>query len=409
MTTTPGKPPHVATVDEVLALIVAQVPGLDTESVSLADGSGRVLRETVRALEDQPPFDRSAMDGYSIRLDDPATRFRIIESIRAGDWKPLQLERGQAVQVATGAALPAEGLQVVMKEDVQVEGNEIVLLRRGTERNIRFRGEDARVGTELLAAGTILGPGALALLASIGQVRPLVVRQPRAVHLVTGNEMVPPEQTPPRGGIRDSNSTLVQAFLGQWNIPVSRFRVPEDERPVRKALEDHCAVGSAPDLLLVSGGASVGEHDFTRSLLEELGFTIHVNRTTTRPGKPLIFATRDGVVAFGLPGNPLAHFVCLNLYVRAALRRLCGQPARPAFCPGTLTHEFRAEANARETLWPARLTLAGGNAELALLPWRSSGDLTSLATANALVRIPSGCGTLRPGSTVQFAGTTPLP
>lgn len=397
-----------ASVDETLALISANVRPLDAETVSLADASGRVLRESVRAPEDQPSFDRSSMDGYAVRMDDAATRFSVVDFIRAGDWKPRELERGQAVQIATGGALPSDGLQVVMKEDVRVESTEIVVLRRDEERHIRFRGEDARAGTVLVSEGTILGPGTLALLASVGCVRPTVTRLPRVLHLATGSEIVPPEQTPQRGEIRDSNSTLVRAFLGQWGIAPTQVRVPEDEAQTRSALR-HTASGiDQSDLLLLSGGASVGEHDFTRRLLEEFGFTIHVSRTTTRPGKPLIFATRGAVVAFGLPGNPLAHFVCLNLYVRAALEIFRAQPGTSSFSHGVLAQEFQAEANSRETLWPARLALANGGVELTPLPWRSSGDLTSLATANALVRIPPGCGTLARGTVIEFAATMPF-
>jgi molybdopterin molybdotransferase len=290
---------------------------------------------------------------------------------------------------------------------VRVDGTEIVLLGREASRNIRFRGEDARAGSTLVSERTVLSPGALALLASLGHLRPLVTRRPRVLHLATGNEIVPPDQTPQRGQVRDSNSTLVRAFLGQWGIAPNQLHTGEDEAAAKSEVLCPKSGIAEADLLLVSGGASVGEDDFTRRLLEELGFTIHVSHTTTRPGKPLIFATRGPVVAFGLPGNPLAHFVCLNLYVRAALDALQGRPAGPAFACGVLGQELHAKANARETLWPAHWALAHGNVELTPLPWRSSGDLTALATANALVRILPGCGTLPRGTVIEFVATAP--
>lgn len=399
--------PEATSVDETLARVREQVRPLEPERVPLSRALGRVLREPVTAPEDQPPFDRSAMDGCAVRLDDNSASFERVDRIRAGDWKPRELARGQAVQIATGAPLPGPDLRVVPKEDLLVEGDRIRVLRWPESRFIRFRGEDARQDQTLVEPGRRLTPGALALLAGVGCVEPLVTRRPRVLHLATGNEIVPPERVPGPGQIRDSNSTLVRAFLEGWPVELRSTRVPEDRDAARAALAEPASGEPGPDLLLISGGASVGAHDFTAPLLEELGFTLHVRRTTTRPGKPLIFATRDATPAFGLPGNPLAHFVCLNLYVRAAIEGLSGLAAPTGFLPGRLAEAFSARPNSRETLWPARLTLAGNGPRLTPLPWRSSGDLTSLAVANALVRIPPGTGELAAGAPVPFLSTLP--
>jgi molybdopterin molybdotransferase len=372
---------------------------LSSERVPLESALGRVLREPVRAAEDHPAFDRSAVDGYAIRLDDPGTQFEVVDEIRAGDWKPRSLRPGQSVRIGTGGAIPCEGLQVVMKEDVALEGSVIRLLRRETERNIRFRGADARQGQVLVEAGTVLQPGTLALLASAGHTRPLVTRLPRIVHATTGNELVPPDQTPTQGRIRDCNSALVRAFLGAWGIPVTQSRLPEDEHAVRDAIR-HAA--DHADLLLISGGASVGDHDFTRRLLEDLGYAIVLSKTRTRPGKPLIVAQRGEAIAMGLPGNPLAHFVCLNLFVRAALDALTGRPAEPLFERGVLDAVLEGDANARETFWPARCRRQGPVASLVPLRWLNSGDITSLAAANALIRVPGGSSRIPAGANVDF-------
>ena len=397
--------PAPSTVDETLDSIRARTRPLQAERISLAQARGRVLREAVRADADQPPFDRSSMDGYAVRLDDPADRLRVMDHIRAGDWKPGELKPGEAVQIATGGALPCDGLQVVMKEDVRVEGDEVILVDRDTERNIRFKGEDAAAGQVLIGEGTTLGPGALALMASVGCVTPSVTRLPRVLHLATGNEIIPPDQTPAPGQIRDSNSTLVRAFLEPFGIEPQQVCTGEDRSSIQSAIRNlQSAIGNA-DLLLISGGASVGEHDFTRALLEEAGYTLHIQRTTARPGKPMIFGSRDPVVAFGLPGNPLAHFVCLNLYVRQALRGFSGADTAPGFLEGILADDSCAEANDRETLWPARTAIVEGEVRVSLLRWQSSGDLTSLANANALVRIPPGQGPLSRGARLRFLPT----
>lgn len=391
--------------DETIAVIRERCRPLETESVALDEAQGRVLREPVRADSDQPPFDRSSMDGYAVRLDDRSESFRVVDRIRAGDWKPRELKSGEAVQIATGGALPGDGLQVVMKEDVRVAGDRILVLDRDAERNIRFRGDDAKEGEVRVEGGTRLSSGALALMASVGCTRPQLTRQPRVLHLATGNEIVPPDQRPGCGQIRDSNTTLVHAFLAQFGIEPTQLRVAEDRAVIQSAMRNPQSAIREVDVLLISGGASVGEHDFTRSLLEELGYTVHVNRTTTRPGKPMIFGTRGNTAAFGLPGNPLAHFVCLNLYVRQALWRFSGETRPPEFNVGVLAADTAVDANERETLWPARLEVAEGEARLNLLRWQSSGDLTSLAAANALVRVPPNQGPLSRGARLPFLST----
>lgn len=394
-----------STVDESIARIRARCEPLETERVPLDHALSRTLREPVVADADQPPFDRSAMDGFAVRLDDRSAAFRVVDRIRAGDWKPRRLALGEAVQIATGGALPCDGLQVVMNEDVSVEGESITVRERQADRHIRFQGEDAKTGQVLVDPGVTIGPGTLSLLASLGCVQPVVTRMPSVLHIATGNEIVSPEVQPERGQIRDSNSTLVHAVLRSSGVNLTQLRIDEDREEVSSAIRDHVSAVSQMDLLLISGGASVGEHDFTLGILEEQGYTIHIHRTTTRPGKPMIFGSCGNRAAFGLPGNPLAHFVCLNLYVRQALWRFSGATLGPEFAQGVLSHDFTLKGNARETLWPARLENVAGEVQIELLRWQSSGDLTSLATANGLARIAPQQSTLSHGARVPYLPT----
>jgi molybdopterin molybdotransferase len=395
-----------ATADAVVALVGALCRPLEAEGVALAEAQGRVLSEPVRAAEDQPPFDRSAVDGYAVRIDDGSTAFRIVDAIRAGEWKPRPLQPGEAVRVATGAALPGAGLQVVMQEDARVEGDRLVVPHRDAARHIRGRGEDARAGDVLVEAGTVLGAGALGLLAGLGVARPPVRRLPRVLHVATGDEIVPPDQAPAAGQIRDSNSTLVRAFLTDWGILPQQCRAGEDAASVRAALGSlEPGAGPPPDLLLVSGGASVGDHDWTQRVFAELGFAMRVHRTAVRPGKPLLVAQRSGTLAFGLPGNPLAHFVCLNLYVRAALEAWAGRSPALKTDTGRLVTELASDSRDREVLWPAVWRQADGAVWVTPLRWKSSGDLSALATANALLRLAAGGPRLSRGSAVEFVRT----
>jgi molybdopterin molybdotransferase len=401
--------PHVVpcrSVDEALADIRLRCAPLPPTRTPLAEAFGLVLRETVCAPDDLPAFDRSAVDGFAVRCDDSATEFRVVDSLRAGDWKPRALQPGEAVRIATGAALPGDGLQVVMQEDTQREGDLLRVLRRDTNLHVRFRGEDLRAGQALVHDGARLDAGALALLATVGHVAPLVSPRLRVLHLTTGDEIVPPNQVPRPGQVRDSNSILIRSLLRDWPCDVTHRHLPEDFETAWRVLDEGRAANA--DLLLVSGGASVGERDFTRALLERLGFEIVFGRIKARPGKPTIFGVNGHRVAFGLPGNPLAHFVCFHLDVATALGRLLGAAELPQFLPGKLAVELRDKPCPRETLWPARLEWTGFAPVLRPLRWRSSGDITCLAEANALIRVPAGCGVLGAEEEVEFLPTMRL-
>ena len=396
--------PAATSVDEVIALLRALCQPLPPERIPLGEALNRVLREAIGAPEDQPAFDRSSVDGFAVRWDDPGPTFQIVDDLRAGDWKPRQIQPGDCVRIATGGALPCADLRVVMKEDAAVEGPKLRVLHQDASRNIRFRGEDAREGQTLLESGTVLRPGPLGLLASLGHTRPLVTRRPHALHLATGNEIIPPDQTPQPGQIRDSNSTLVRAFLQEWGVLPTQRRIPEDPQSEICNLQSEI---QSVDLLLISGGASVGEHDGTRRLLERLGYDIRVSKTNARPGKPLLVAQRGDQLAFGLPGNPLAHFVCLNLFVRVALEAWSGTRSETSFRRGVLASDLEVKGQSGEVFWPAYAHQRDDRVWLTPLRWSSSGDLTALATANALLRLRAEGEKPAVGGQVDFLGTMP--
>jgi len=376
--------------EEIWGLLRTRVEARGVEEMALAEASGRTLREAVLAPEDIPLFDRSAVDGFVVRAGDPAGAFDLAGEIRAGDPDMPALVAGRAFRIGTGAAVPAGG-EIIMLEDAVVEGERVSFVRRGVD-HIRRRGEDARVGDELLAAGTELSAGAIALLASVGWVRPRVTRRITCHHVTTGNEIVDPACVPGPGQIRDANSALVRAWGGSHCLAVSHARVAEDAVALRDALRDDV------DLTLVSGGASVGRHDHTAAVLRDAGFEILVAKVNARPGKPLIVARRGDQWAFGLPGNPLSHFVCLNVFVSAAIAAMNGAPPRPALCASVVA--AGVPGNTRETWWPARQ----GSEGLHPLRWASSGDLTALATADALIRVPASG--LASGDRAAFIRTT---
>lgn len=396
-----GRRPAPLALVDARALVESRCSTLPAERVALADAWGRVLREPVCAAEDWPAVDKSTRDGYAVRADDPAESFQVVDTLHAADWKPRQLHPGEAVRVATGASLPGEGLRVVMQEHVVRDGDRIRVVEREEAANVRRRGEEVRRGETLLAPGTRLNGGALALLATAGCAAPPVSPRLRLLHFTTGDEIVPPGRTPQPGQIRDSNSFLIRGLLQRWPCAVEHAHLPEDFAAARAVISARRSAVEAASVILVSGGASVGDQDFTRPLLEWLGFEIVFSQVNLRPGKPLIFGVNGARVAFGLPGNPLSHFVCFHAFVAVALSRLTGESPAP-LRSGTLATPLDDAASPRETLWPARWEGRGDAAQIEPLAWASSGDVTSLARANALLRVPAQTERLAAGARVDF-------
>ena len=391
--------------DEAMAEIRSRSRPLPAVRTPLAEALGRVLRETICAPEDLPPVARSTRDGYAIRADDASKTFSVVDTIHAADWKPRQLKPGEAVRVATGAALPCGGLRVVMQEHVERDGDKLHVVRRENSTNVRLRGEEVRQGQPLVSAGTKLNAGALAILATVGNVNPLVSPRLRILHFTTGDEIVTPDQTPKPGQIRDSNSILIRSLLQNFPCDVEQGHLPENFEAAMSEIAAHKQGIESAGVLLVSGGASVGEKDFTRALLEQLGFEIVFSQINLRPGRPLIFGVNGSRVAFGLPGNPLSHFVCFHFAVATALAGLTGGEL-PEFLRGQLAEKLDDKPCPRETLWPARLEWNDATPRLRPLAWASSGDITCLAAANALVRVPANCASLDDGAKVDFLPVT---
>jgi molybdopterin molybdotransferase len=412
--------------DEAVSEIQSRCQPLPAIRAPLAEAAGRILRETVCAPDDLPPLDRATRDGYAILQNDESETFSVVDTLRAADWKPRQLKPGETVRVATGTSLPCKNLRVVMQENVERTGGRIRIICRETANNISLRGEDLRAGEPLLPAGTKLNAGALAILASAGRVNPLVSPRLRVLHFTTGNEIVPPDQMPQPGQIRDSNSILIRTLLQRFPCDLRQAHLPENfEKAKAKSGKRKAEIKNA-DVLLFSGGASVGEKDFTRPLLEALGFEIVFNQVNIRPGRPLIFGVNGRAsvpasrlvgslappnkvrVAFGLPGNPLAHFVCFHFAVAAALARLTGGEP-PRFLHGRLAGKLDDKPCPRETLWPAKLEIGpDATARLHPLAWANSGNVACLDSANALIRVPTNRGLMEADAEVDFLPATDM-
>ncbi len=390
------------TVDEALRLVLDRTPaGNATERLAVPIALGAVLSVPVVAEDDLPPFARSTMDGFAVRSIDaqsPGARLNVTGESAAGRPFLRSVGRGEAARIFTGAAIPDGADAVVMMERTRKSAGAVELedaVRPGE--NIAGQGEDVRRGETVIEAGTPLSHGHVALLASLGVGHVTVVRRPRVAILATGTELV--AQNSPRGAaqIRESNSLMLGALLTRAGAEVIQLGIVHDDK---HAIEARARRGLEHDVLLMTGGSSVGDYDFTPDILAQLGVQVHFDRVALKPGKPTLFGTRDERVVFGLPGNPVSAFVTFHLFVWPALRRRGGRADASVPRLAASLERRVTKVHNRDQWLPATLALDGGIPVARFTGWNGSGDVRCIARANALLGIPSGEGDVDAGSTV---------
>lgn len=401
----------MTSIDDAISTILGRTPETAPESTTLDLCAGRVLREAVRAAHDLPRTDRATMDGYAVRDDDAANRWRVVRAATTDDAGVGDLAPGEAVRVATGTALCcAHPVRVLPQECVSLDDGHITGLTLPKNRHVHRRGADAHAGEVLLEPGRTLSPGAIALLASVGVAAPVVSRPLRIRHYTTGDEVVAAGTPLPSGSVYDSNGPLIAALLAGLGQTSARRHLREDYLDALATVSADLAA-EQPDLLLISGGAGPGAGDFTEKLLRDLGYEIALRGgVNVRPGKPLIFGAKPEGVAFGLPGNPLSHWASFHTFVLPAIRRLRGEPDRTTRIRATVTEDMPDLTDARPTFHPGRLFWENGEALVALRPWSASGNVRVMAEANAMVFVSPGTTLLRAGAVVEAMvfPTTPV-
>jgi molybdopterin molybdotransferase len=396
---------ELLTVEVALARVLEHVRPLATEPVALEDAGGRVLGEDEVAVVDLPRFPSSAMDGFALRAADTPGTLPVVARIAAGLPAPRGLRPGEAMGIATGGVVPDGADAVVPIERVTDEGAEVVVRAAvPSGANVRPRGGDVRAGERVVAAGAILSPSRLAALAAAGVAKPRCTRRPRAVVVTTGTELRRPGEKLGEGEIYESNGVMLAALLERAGATVERHeRVADDEASHRAAITR----GLEADVLVTSGGVSVGPHDLVRGTIAELGGQEVFWGVAMRPGKPLSFSTRGDTLAFGLPGNPVSSYVGTVLFVLPAIRALQGvrEPA-PRFAAGVLGASVERRPR-RDDFQRARLELSDGTATLHPLEGQESHMIVRAAAADALVHIPRGDGELPAGSEVRYLPLDP--
>lgn len=376
-----------------------QAKPLPPQRYDLASLAGLALAEEIVAEADIPPFPAATMDGYALRAADGDRPRRVLGEREAGDATDTPLAAGDCLRIMTGAPLPVGADAVLPVEETrESEGMMIPARAARPGENVRRAGDDIAAGTRVLPAGASLGPAEIGLLASLNRASALAHPRPRVAILATGSELAAPGAPLGPAQIPDSNSPALAAAVRLAGAEVALAqRVADREDALRAAL--HAALQQA-DLVLTCGGVSMGTRDLVKPLLEELG-TVHFGRVAIKPGKPLTYATIQGVHLLGLPGNPVSSLVMCELFARPLLRLLAGQRAyrRPRVA-ATLRQRLRHEPDRLE-FQRARLTWVGARWEADTTGSQISSRLLSLTGANALLCLPQGRGDFEAGEAVE--------
>ena len=378
------------TVDQALSIVLGQVQPLGSETVALQDTFGRVLSEDIFADIDLPPFDRARMDGYALRAADarsaPVT-LRVIGEIAAGAQFEQPVKPGEAVKIFTGAPVPA-GADAVQKVEVtRANGRTVEILEPVKPGQfITPHASEVGSGEKVGAAGEEIGPAEMAVLASFGYAWVRVGRRPRVAVMSTGSELVDVSSRPSGPQIRNSNSYTLAAYSKRAGALVDILETVEDTADAtRNALTD---AANDHDIVITSGGVSMGDYDLVKGALKDIEAEIYFDKVIIRPGKPIVFARRNGTFFFGLPGNPVSTSVTFNVFVRPAIRKMQGATSP---CLQTVKARLSGglkDGSSRRSYLPGRVSIEDGKAVVESLKWGGSSDLVAFVRANALIVVP---------------------
>ncbi len=391
-------------VDEARDLILSRIPVLPSEEVALLDALYRVLDEDVYSDSDIPPFDNSAMDGYAVRAEDVAGAsadnpvvLDVLEDLAAGYVAERSVRKGAAIRIMTGAPMPKGADSVVKVEETERSDGSVKVFKavKGGE-NVRFAGEDVKEGELVLGKGKLLGPGDIGMLASIGKASVRAIRRPTVAVISTGDELVDIGEPLAPGKIRNSNAYSIGAqVLEAGAIPL----MVGIARDARDDLVEKIEKGLQADVLVTSGGISVGDYDLVKRVLAELG-EIVLWKVAMKPGKPLAFGTVRGKPLFGLPGYPTSSMVSFEQFVRPAILKMSGRSdlKRPEI--EVVLDERVIKKPGRRHFLRAVLEKRDGEVRASLTSSQKSGSLKPMTVANALLVIPEEVTVVEPGERV---------
>jgi len=386
-------------------------PIADQETVGLNQALGRILSQGVTAQQDFPYWDNAAMDGYAVRYEDGAraginqpVKLNLRGEVAAGKVPDTELQPGEAIRIFTGAMMPSGADTVVMQEVCRREGDQVWVDQAPKQRGefVRRRGDYYQAGSPLLGAGMVLNPAELAILATAQVTQIPVFRRPKVALFSSGNELIPPDRPLQPGKIVDSNRYAIQGFLESQGAEVVVLGIVGDRREELRAMISQAI--SQADLVISTGGVSVGDYDLIPDLLQELGGTLAIEKVASKPGKPLKVAKfANDCVYFGIPGNPVSALVSCWRFVQPALQKLSGlaAPPGPTWIKAKTLTELKSDGKREAYLW-GRLEFGSGTPQFHLAKGsHSSANLINLGGTNSLAMIPQGETLIPPQGSVK--------
>lgn len=355
---------------------------------------GKTLAEDVKSPDNIPPFNRSAMDGFAINSWDRSSLFKIVEDIPAGRVPKKKIRRGECARIMTGAMLPQGTDKVVKVEDTVVKKCTMKIAKPEQKRNVSLKGEDIKKGKLVLNRGIKIRAQEIAMLGTVGKNCTLVLKEPKVAVISTGSELVEPGEKPKRGQIRNSNASMILAQLQNLGIAGSYLGIAKDNFKKTKTL---IKKGLESDILILSGGVSVGDFDFVKGALKDCGVKIAFNEVSIKPGRPTVFGTKGTKLVFGLPGNPVSVLVTFELFVAPAIKKILGEDPNPKSFLFPILDSIERKDNSKEQYLPVVVEKYGATP----VSFHGSGHIHALTIANGIARINKGIKKLEKGSLVN--------
>jgi molybdopterin molybdotransferase len=387
--------------EEANKIVQEAIKPLGTEHVPLQNALHRILAEDYISDSDFPPFNKSAMDGFACRRSELNNILKVVANIPAGIVPQVPFGRNECMRITTGAMVPEGADQILKKEDAEEIGSgSVKCMNVPSESNICLKGEDIRKGDMALKSGCLLGPQHIAVLASDGALQPLVFKQPTVAILSTGNELVEPEEQPQLSQIRDSNGYQLSSQVRQMGLKPDYLGIAGDDKAIltsilSSALEKY-------QLIIISGGVSVGDLDYVPDVLKNLGVKILFHRMKTKPGKHLLFGTRGSQYIFAFPGNPVSAFVQFEVMVKPFIMKWMGNRGHSPILTMPLAERYKRSSPELMFFLPV---FFNGQGSVKMVDYHGSAHINSYTLANGILEIPAGVSEINKG---EFVHVRPL-
>jgi molybdopterin molybdotransferase len=388
--------------DDAFAVVMGSISGkpLGTERVDIEDALNRVLAEDIASDMDIPPFNKSVMDGFACRRADLDDKLTIIETIPAGYMPKKAISKNECSKIMTGAVVPEGADCVIMVERTEpTSDNKIRFTGEQTYDNIRLKGEDIKKGDVVLQSGHIISARHIAVLASLGCTKPLAAVKPRVGVIATGDELVEPGQKPSACQIRNSNSFQLAAQVTSTGATATNYGIAADTEEVIDAMMKKAIAEN--DVVIFSGGVSMGDYDLVRSILEKNNVRLLVDKVAIKPGKPTVFGIDEGhqsrIFCFGLPGNPVSTFTIFELLVKPFLFRMMGHNFKPVVSCRQLEKTITRKKPERDSWLPVVFTEKN---KVTNIKYHGSAHINALCEADGLICIPAGIAEFEEGTTI---------